>query len=93
VKPLAAIALALLAPACLATPATPSEACLRIAADLERAQAARKEALDKGDTAWKTVLPFAVIARKASSKAAADEADKRIAALRRQADTESCDAP
>lgn len=91
-KPLVAIALALLAPWASAAPATPGDACLRITADIERAEQARKAAVEKGDNAWKTILPFAVIARKASSKAAVDDADKQLAALRRQAEAEGCDA-
>jgi hypothetical protein len=91
-RPLAAIGATLLAPACIAiaAPATPSETCLRIATELERTRQARQEAVDKGDTAWKAVLPFVVIARKTSSKAAIDEADQRLAALHRQADAEGC---
>lgn len=90
----AAWSLAVLAavPAAGALPAMPSEACQRLAADIERAGSARKEAVDKGDSAWKTVLPFLVIARKAGSKAAVDEADRQLAALRQQADREGCDA-
>jgi hypothetical protein len=86
----AALGLAWLAPLAWSAPAMPSEACLRIAADTERADKARKDAVEKGDTAWKTVLPFAVIARKASSKAALDEADKQLAELRQRSAAEGC---
>lgn len=91
-KRLTTLALALIAPWAWAAPAAPSDACLRIAADLEQVQQARQQAVQKGDNAWKTVLPFAIIARKASSKAAVDEADRQLAALRRQAEAEGCDA-
>jgi hypothetical protein len=92
IRAAAALTLALLAPlAAWGAPSTQSgDACLRIATDIERAEKARKEAVEKGDNAWKTVLPFAVIARKASSKAAVDEADKQLAALRQQAAAEGC---
>jgi hypothetical protein len=84
--------LALLTALAWTMPAASSEACPRIAADAERAEKARKEAIEMGATAWKVVVPFAVLARKASSKAAADEADKQLAALRQQAAAEGCDA-
>ena len=92
-KRLTTLCLALAAPWASAAPAAPSDACLRIAADLEQVQQARQQAVEKGDNAWKTVLPFAVIARKAKSKAAVDEADQQLAALRRQAETEGCGTP
>jgi hypothetical protein len=96
VKRLAWLGLALLGLSAAAEPDTvdpptpPSEACTRITAEIERAGQARKQAAEKGDNAWKTVLPFAVIARKASSKAAVAEADKQLGALRRQFEAEGC---
>lgn len=91
----AALALALSAlsaPACLAAPATPSDACLRIAADLERFDKMRKDATLRNDNAWKAIVPFAVIARKTGSKADIEEADKQLLALRHKAAAEGCDA-
>lgn len=67
-----------------------ADPCRRIAAEREHVQEARRQAVEKGDEAWKTVLPFIVVARKASSRAAVDEADRQLAALRRQAETEGC---
>jgi hypothetical protein len=87
-----ATALALLPLCAAATPVTTPEACVRLGAEIERAEQARQAAVEKGDTAWKTVLPFAVVARKVSAKAAADEAAKQIAELRQQAQREGCDA-
>ena len=86
------VGLALATLTAAAAPGLPGDACLQVAADLERAEQARKAAVDKGDNAWKAVLPFVVVALKASSKAAVDEADRQLAALRRQAEAGGCDA-
>jgi hypothetical protein len=92
-KRLTALGMALIAPCAFAAPAAPSDACMRIAADQAQVQQARQHALEKRDSAWKAVLPFAVIARKVSSKAAVEEADRQVAALRRAAEAEGCDPP
>jgi hypothetical protein len=92
VKGLAAALLALSAPLCLAVPATQSEACLRIGAEIERFDKMRKDAVERNDNAWKAIVPFAVIARKTGSKADIEEADKQLLALRHKAAAEGCDA-
>lgn len=91
-KALAALSLALAAPLCLAAPATPSDECLRIAADLERFEKMRKDAVERDDNAWKAIVPFAVIARKTGSKADIEEADRQLLVLRHKAVAEGCDA-
>jgi hypothetical protein len=91
-KPFVAAGLALVVPVCLASPATPSEACLRIAADREAVEKARNDAVERNDNAWRAIVPFAILARKASSKADIEEADKQRVALRRKATAEGCDA-
>jgi hypothetical protein len=94
VKGPAAVALALsaLSAPAMAAPTTQSEACLRIAADLERFDKMRKDAVERNDNAWKAIVPFAVLARKTGSKADIEEADKQLLALRREATVEGCDA-
>lgn len=64
--------------------------CSRVDADIAHAQEARRVALEQGESAWKAVVPFVVLARKASSKSAAGEADKRLAELRQQARQQGC---
>lgn len=83
---------ALSAPVCLAAPATQSEACLRIAADVERFDKMRKDAVERNDNAWKAIVPFAILARKTGSKADIEEADKQLLGLRHKAAAEGCDA-
>lgn len=87
-----AVALALLGPVCWAAPATGSDECLRIAADLERVEKARNDAIERHDNAWKAVIPFVVIARKVRSKADIEKTDAQLLALRQSAEAEGCDA-
>jgi hypothetical protein len=59
--------------------------CARFDSDIGRTEAARRDALEQSENAWKAVVPFVVLARKVSSKATVDEADKKLAELRLQA--------
>jgi hypothetical protein len=80
---LAALALpGLAAPSTLASQAVD---CEQLDAEMARAEQARRQAAEDSDNAWKAVVPFAVLARKARAKSAQDEADKRLAALKPQA--------
>jgi hypothetical protein len=58
--------------------------CARIDSDIGRTEAARRDALEQGENAWKAVVPFVVLARKVSSKAAVDEAERKLGELRQQ---------
>lgn len=82
-------ALALLAQAAAAAPA---DSCQGISDDIARTEQQRKEAVEKAETAWKLVVPFAVLARKASSKSAAEEAERQLVVLRKRAADEGCSA-
>lgn len=83
---------ALLALPALATePAQPAPPCTHIEAEVARAEEARRAAVEQSDNAWKAVVPFVVLARKASAKSALEEAEKKLAALKAQA--AQCDAP
>ena len=44
----------------------------------------RRQAVEDSGNAWKAVVPFVVLARKAGARSALDEADKRLAELRSQ---------
>lgn len=87
------LALALAAGATLAGAQTPSFGprtlpatdCAQLAQDIARTDEARRAAVEEGDNAWRAIVPFVVLARKASSKAAVEEADKRLADLKAQA--------
>ncbi len=59
--------------------------CARLEVELGRVETARRDALEQGENAWKAVVPFVVLARKVSSKAALDEAEKKLTELRLQA--------
>jgi hypothetical protein len=88
-----AAALALPALAWAGDDSAPLPSCPSMAAEAVRAAKARREALDAGDNAWKTVLPFAVLVRKVSSRHAADEAQARLDALSQKARQAGCDIP
>jgi hypothetical protein len=75
----------------LAAEPAPAAACMQIEAEIARSQEARRAAVEQSDTAWKAVVPFVVLARKASAKSALDEAEKKLAAL--QAQAAQCEAP
>jgi hypothetical protein len=59
----------------------------------ERTEQARRAAQDDSDNAWKAVVPFVVLARKASAKAALEDAGKQLAALKAQAASACPHAP
>jgi hypothetical protein len=64
--------------------------CSRVGAEIARAEEARRAALEQGESAWKAVVPLVVLARKASSKAAASDAERKLGELRQQAQQEGC---
>jgi hypothetical protein len=59
--------------------------CARLDAEIARAEQARGVAAERSGNAWKAVVPVAVIARKASGTAAVQEADRKLADLKAQA--------
>lgn len=65
------------------TPA-PVADCKALGAEAARAEDARRAAQEDSDNAWKAVVPFVVLARKASAKAALDEAQKKLGELKPQ---------
>jgi uncharacterized MAPEG superfamily protein len=88
---LGAVVFTLALPA-LATPAAPVADCEQLQAEIARVEQARRKAADDSDNAWKAVVPFVVLARKASAKGAVGDADKRLAELKAQA-TQRCPVP
>lgn len=64
--------------------------CGQLATETARTQAARQEALEKQQDAWKVVIPFAVVARYASGKSAVSDADARLAELQEQSGRKGC---
>ena len=73
-----------------AEPATALE-CTRLEAVVAPAEQARRAAVEQSDNAWKAVVPFVVLARKASARSALEEADRTLAALKAQA-SQACEA-
>jgi hypothetical protein len=63
----------------------PSADCDQLHAEIARTEQARRKAADDADNAWKAVVPFVVLARKAGARSALGEADKRLAELKPQA--------
>jgi hypothetical protein len=82
---------ALLAWPALATEPWAPEACTQLDAEIVRAEEARREAAERGDKAWRAVVPFVVLARKASAKGALEEAEMKLAALKARA--AQCELP
>ena len=68
----------------------PASACAQLAAEAERAEGARRAAVEEGENAWKAIVPFVVLARKASSKAAVEGADRKLADLKAQSQRQGC---
>ena len=86
----------LLAAGC-ATPAATSPAaaepaadCSALAAQISAMREAKRVAQEQEQGAWKAVVPFVVMARYAGGKAAAGEADQRLAALDEQSGRQGC---
>lgn len=71
-------------------PAAASASCEQLGAQIAQAEAARRAAEEQGRNAWKAVVPFVAAARYANGRAAADEAEDTIAALREQARRRGC---
>ncbi|HEY9063534.1 MAG TPA: hypothetical protein VIO33_01030 [Burkholderiaceae bacterium] len=67
--------------------------CAQLDAQIVQAAEARRAAEEKGQNAWKAVVPFAVAARYASGRAAAGEAEDAMAGLREQARRQGCASP
>jgi hypothetical protein len=65
-------------------PVAPAVDCEQLQAEIARVEQARRKAADDSENAWKAVVPFVVLARKASAKGAVDDADKRLAELKPQ---------
>jgi hypothetical protein len=66
--------------------------CTALDAEIARVEQARRAAIEQNDNAWKAVVPFVVLARKASAKSALEDADKRLAELKAQAQAQRCAA-
>ena len=91
-------ALALAAAGCASTPgaARPqasAPSCDAIRAETARVADEKRAALAKEQGAWTAVIPVAVAARYATAKAAASDAEQRLADLRRQSAAQGCAQP
>ncbi|WP_374500081.1 hypothetical protein [Zoogloea sp.] len=65
--------------------------CRQLGALIAQAEQARSIALENQKDAWKAVVPFAVAARYAKSKAAAGQADQQLVALKTQYSQQGCE--
>ena len=73
-----------------ASPAAPVADCRALGADFASAEEARRTAQEKESTAWKAVLPVAVVARHAKGKAEGAQAEQRLVALKTQYGRQGC---
>jgi hypothetical protein len=92
------IALAALLAACAQAPGASETQlaafdCRAIEAQIDTAAEAQRAAAQQQHDAWKAVVPFAVLARYGQGKAAADESQQRLDALRQQAALHGCAIP
>ena len=67
-----------------ATPLPNALGCVQLEGQIARAEETLRNAEEKSQNAWKAVVPFAVVARYASNKAAANEAQESLDGLRTQ---------
>lgn len=84
--------------ACAQTPSAPATAaatldCAALAGEIRAATEARGAAEEQQQDAWKAIVPFAVAARYARGKAAAQESQQQLAELQRQAVARGCHEP
>jgi len=96
--PLSLMAVAALAAGCAGAPAasnkpaaSTSSPCSRLDVEIADTEEARRAALEKEKGAWKAVVPFAVAARYASGKSAADQADRQLDKLHADFHRQGCD--
>ncbi|MCW5656488.1 MAG: hypothetical protein KIT60_02185 [Burkholderiaceae bacterium] len=94
----AGVTLAALMAACAQTPSahdvqTAALDCAAIEAQIDTAADAQRAAAQLQHDAWKAVVPFAVMARYGRAKAAANESQQRLDALRQQAALRGCAIP
>lgn len=74
----------------VATVPASTTSCAAIGAEAARVAEAKRAAVEKGQGAWKAVVPFAVATRYATGKAAADDADRQLAALQARSSELGC---
>lgn len=65
--------------------------CRELEAGIANAENAKRTAQEKERDAWKAVIPFAVMARKASSKADAEKAGKQLEKLHVEYTRQDCE--
>lgn len=65
--------------------------CARLETNIARAEESRRAGREMESTAWKAVVPVAVIARYANGKASAGTADRQVEALRAEHGRNNCD--
>lgn len=64
--------------------------CSRLGADIAQTGEQRREAIEQGESAWKAVVPFAVLARKAKAKSVVEAADARLVELQAASERQGC---
>ena len=70
---------------------TPTADCRDLGAEIAKFENARRAAQEKERDAWKAVVPFAVVARKASGRADTEKAEKKLEKLRAEYTQQGCD--
>lgn len=65
--------------------------CSQLSAEITKTEQMRRTALQKQKGAWKTIVPFVVVARYTSSKSAVEQADKQLDQLHTEFSAQGCD--
>ena len=92
---MAPLAIALAAAACATAPSTetssaPAPTCAAIAIEIAKAEQDRHLAIEEGKAAYKAVIPVAVAAKFAKSKADAGAAEDRLKSLHAESERQGC---
>ena len=76
------------------SPAEPasSHECSRLRTEIAGAENAKRVAVEKQQTAWKAVLPFAVVVQHSSATSKVADADKRLNDLNAELTRRGCPA-
>lgn len=64
--------------------------CRQLGAEIARVEGEKRAALEKEQGAWKTVIPFVVVARYVSGKSAVGKADKDLGKMHAEFSRQGC---
>lgn len=72
------------------TPVAPESECVRLDAEIARADQALQAAQDQQRSAWKAMVPIAMLARHVKARSSGEQAGEKLDALRAQHARHGC---